>query len=222
MLMEHGLYNKKVTCPLCKNQYTTKKVLSRTLRVKRTDGDFYTAYEGLNPLYYHVNVCAKCGFAYMDKTVPKITPAQRTHYLDTVASRWQPREFGGPRTVYEGITACKLAIFCAQFFEEPARTVGGLCLQLAWMYRDLGNEEQELRFLKEACYFYEYAYMSDTSLDDQGKITYLLGELHRRLGNEREAITYFTQVVNDKTAKPKYVRMAREAWGLLREERLSG
>ncbi|HEU4963165.1 MAG TPA: DUF2225 domain-containing protein [Bacilli bacterium] len=222
MLIEQKLYDKKVICPLCRNNYSTKKALSRALRVVRTEADFYTAYEDVNPVYYHIHVCDKCGFAYMDKTTPKIQPSQRQHYMDDVAARWQPRDFGGVRSIFEAITACKLAIFCAQFMEEPARTVGGLCLQVAWLYRDMEEEEQEMRFLKETVHFYEYAYMSDASLDDQGKMTYLLGELNRRLGNERQAITYFTQVVNDKNADPKYVRLAREAWGLLREDRQTG
>lgn len=222
MLIEDKLYDKKVTCPLCKNEYTTKKALSRKLRVVRNDSDFFTAYEDVNPIHYHINVCEQCGYAFMDKTTPKIKPAQRTQYIDEVAPRWQARSFGGVRSVFEAVAACKLAIFCAQFMEEPARTVGGLCLQLAWLYRDMGEEEKEQRFLKEACDFYEYAYMSDTTLDDQGKMTYLLGDLHRRLGNDNQAITYFSQVVNDKTSEPKYVRMARDGWGSLREERKSG
>ena len=218
MSIMEGLYDQKVTCPLCGSNYTTKKVLSRMAKVERVDGDFYAKYTGLNPNYYLVNVCTDCGFSFLEKTKPKITKQQRSRYIDEVIPRWRQRDYSLARSAQEAIGSYKLAIYCAQFFEEAAKTVGVLCLQLAWVYRDLKNEAQERRFLTDALEFYRYAYENDSSIEPDGKLTYLLGELSRRLGDSKSAILFVNQVIHDKQATPKYVRKARDQWSLLREE----
>jgi uncharacterized protein len=218
MFMMDQLYEKKVVCLLCSNAYQTKKVLSRSVRVDQAESDFYTTYHGPNPNYYLVHVCPACGFSFMEKTTPKITSYKKNRYMEEVASRWVPRDYGHGRSVQEALVATKLAIFCAQHVEEPARTVGGLCLQVAWFYRELGNEPEEQRFLREAVDFYTYAYETDSSIEDDGRLPYLIGELHRRLGERKEAVDFFNRVVRDKNALAKYVRMARDQWAIVSEE----
>ena len=220
MFTIEGLYDQKIHCPLCSTEYRTKKVLSRAAKVKGVDGDFCAHYSGLNPSHYAVNVCRECGFAFLEKTKPKISSSQRSQYIADVISRWQPRTLTEGRSVQEAVVAFKLAIFCAQYIEEPARTVGGLCLQLAWLYRELEDEEQEMRFLREALEFYRDAYETDTSIELDGRLTYLLGELYRRVGDDRSAVLFFNQLIHDKQAMPKYVRLARKQWELLREPHL--
>ena len=217
MFTTEGLYDQKIKCPLCSTEYSTKKVLSRAAKVKGVDGDFRAHYSGLNPSYYAVNVCQECGFAFMEKTKPKISSSQRSRYIADVISRWRPRTLTEGRSIHEGIVAFKLAIFCAQHIEEPARTVGGLCLQLAWLYRELEDQEQEMRFLRDALDFYRYAYETDDTIELDGRLTYLLGELYRRVGDERSAVFFFNKLIHDKKALPKYVRLARQQWELLRE-----
>jgi uncharacterized protein len=211
------LYDRKVTCPLCKRNYTTKKVLSKAIRTERVEGDFYAVYEDVNPIYYYVNVCVDCGFSFMEKTEPKIAQYVRDNYKREVLSRWNPRDYCVGRSIKEAIVAYKLAIFCAQYIGEASRTVGGLCLHLAWLYRELGQQE-EFRFLRDALDCYLDAYETDRSIESDGKITYLIGELSRRLGDAKAAVRFFNLVIQNKKSEPKYVRLAREQWALLREE----
>lgn len=183
-----------------------------------SEGDFYAKYAGLNPNYYSVNVCPQCGYAYLDKTTPKIPKHKKQEYIENVFPRWNPRDFGSARSTAEAITSFKLAVFCSQYFGDATKTIGGQCLQLAWLYRELENEEQDLRFLQEALYFYTNAFEKDANIEDDGRMTYLLGELNRRLGNEHEAARFFMMVIRDTTATGKYQRMARDQYELLREE----
>lgn len=223
MFLADAFYDRKITCPLCTHVYTTKKVLSKHVKTQKVEGDFYAIYRDVNPNYYAVNVCGQCGYAFLDKTKPKITAYKRERYRQHVVSRWVPREYGSLRSIMEAVVSFKLAVFCAQFMDEPERTVGGLCLQVAWLYRELGEHGQEERFLRDALDFYTYAYENDRTIDTDGRMTYLLGELHRRMGEQKEAIQYFNQVISDKQALPKYVRMAREQWSLMREmQQMSG
>ncbi|WP_238546029.1 DUF2225 domain-containing protein [Tumebacillus flagellatus] len=214
-----GLYDRKVRCPLCEATYNTKKVLTRAVKVKETQGDFFARYAGPNPVHYLVNVCTLCGFSFLEKTQPKITPLRRQTYLDEVASRWNSRDLCGLRDVKQAVTAFKLAIVCAQYVGEPSRTIGGLCLHLAWLYRELQDRENERRFMQNALDFYIDCYEHDSRLNDEGKMPYLIGELARRLGDDKLAVLYFNQVTSDRTTAEKYIKLARTQWALLREDR---
>lgn len=223
MILTDVLYDRKITCPLCSHVYVTKKVLSKAVKAQSVEGDFYATYRQVNPNYYTINVCGMCGFSYMDKTKPRINSYKRERYRQKVVTRWMPRDFGNVRSIEEAMTSFKLAVFCAQFMEEPAKTVGGLCLQLAWLYREQGDAVQEERFLRHALDFYFNAYEHDRTIGVDGRITYLIGELHRRLNQQKEAIYFFNQVIQDKQSLPKYVKLARDQWTLMREpQQMSG
>nr|WP_236588052.1 DUF2225 domain-containing protein [Tumebacillus amylolyticus] len=213
------MYDRKVRCPLCEETYNTKKVLTRAVKIVETQGDFFARYGGPNPVHYLINVCSTCGFSFLEKTQPKVTSLRRQSYVDEVATRWATRDLTGVRTLKQGITSFKLAIFCAQFVGEPSRTIGGLCLHLAWLYRESGDRENERRFMQNALDFYIDCYEHDSRLDDEGKMPYLIGELARRLGDDKLAVLYFNQVIQDRNAAQKYVKLARNQWAILREDR---
>ena len=218
MFLTDIFYEKKVRCPMCENSYGTKKVLSKAIKISSVDSDFYTVYEGPNPNHYLINVCPACGYSFLDKTEPKLTKRQKNLYQEQIASRWGRRDLTGGRSVQEALVAVKLAIFCAQYVEEPSRTVGGLCLQAAWLYRETGDGAEEERFLREAIEFYVHAYETDSKIEDSGRLPYLIGEMYRRLGHRNEAVSYYNRVISDKNASPKFVRKAREQWALSAEE----
>jgi uncharacterized protein (DUF2225 family) len=219
MQMTDGLYDRKVRCPLCEETYNTKKVLTRAVKILETEGDFYARYGGPNPVHYLINVCSTCGFSFLEKTQPRVTPLRRQQYVSEVASKWVARDYCGVRSIKQAVISFKLAVFCAQFVGEPSRTIGGLCLHLAWLYREMGDEVEEQRFLRDALEFYIDAFEHDSRLEDNGKMPYLIGELARRVGDDKQAVLYFNQVIQDKQSAPKYTKLARNQWGLLREAR---
>ncbi|PWK15947.1 DUF2225 domain-containing protein [Tumebacillus permanentifrigoris] len=219
MTTTDGLYDRKVRCPLCEETYNTKKVLTRAVKVLQTEGDFYARYGGPNPIHYLINVCTTCGFSFLEKTQPRVTSLRRQQYVSEVASKWVVRDYCSERTIKQAVVSFKLAIFCAQFVSEPSRTIGGLCLHLAWLYRELGDVEEEQRFLRDALEFYIDAFEHDSRLEDNGKMPYLIGELSRRVGDDKQAVLYFNQVIQDRESAQKYIKLARDQWGLLREAR---
>ena len=67
------LFDKKVECPICKTEFTTKKVRSSRLRLLKRDEDFFNHYETENPIKYNIFVCPNCGYsAYENKFDNKI------------------------------------------------------------------------------------------------------------------------------------------------------
>ncbi len=84
------------------------------------------------------------------------------------------------------------------------------------------NEKDVLKtslYLQIARLFYDIAFENDTSITDVGRVLYLLGELNRRLGNDKDAIFYLGRVINDKSINdPGIIRMSRERWQDIRED----
>ena len=55
-------------------------------------------------------------------------------------------------------------------------------------------------------------------ITEEAKVMYLIGELHRRLGNDNEALRWFTEMIGrHKKKSPQLVKMARERWQFIRE-----
>ena len=94
-------------------------------------------------------------------------------------------------------------------------------LRIAWLYRGIGNSEQEHRFIKLALSEYQETYSTQ---DYQGtpvtemRVLYLIGELYVRTGNIRESSKYFSKVIEQqkRTTETRIVEMAKERWNEVR------
>lgn len=60
------LYLKKCRCPYCLKETETKRVLSRHIRVDKTDSDGMIHYKGSNVYYYEPVQCIHCRFLFHD------------------------------------------------------------------------------------------------------------------------------------------------------------
>lgn len=217
------LYDLKVVCLLCSTTYTTKKVRSRFSYAYKTDSDFCPYYRTEhNPLYYFVHVCPQCGFAQTKKFTPIRSEEIRRLLEDKIAKKWVKQDFGQVRNVDQAESSFKLGILSGSLKEEKHSIMAGLCLRLAWVYRQNEKVGEEQRFLQLAVQEYEQAYIQsdfeDTSMSEM-KVIYLIGELYRRLQQFEQAVNYFSMVVEHryKDIEPGLVRLARQQWQLTRE-----
>ncbi|UMZ74103.1 DUF2225 domain-containing protein [Natranaerofaba carboxydovora] len=217
------LYDKKYTCPLCESKFTTKKTRPSRLKVIRQDEDFYKQYEGVNPNYYLVNICPSCGYAFTDN-FGKLTPEKVEIIKTNVTDKWTERDFGVIRDWNMALESFKLGFLCGKLKEENLNVLAGLLLHIAWLYREAEDEQNELRFIENARDFYLEVYEKDTSGDiNLARLLYLLGELEKRLGNEKKAVTWFSRIVNDKKISDAgIIRMARDRWQELRAKKGRG
>ncbi|WP_017728733.1 DUF2225 domain-containing protein [Halalkalibacterium ligniniphilum] len=212
------LYDKEKTCLLCQNSFNTKRLRSRFIRTKHVQSDFCTEYKDptLNPMFYEVDVCPNCGFAFTE-AFSSTFPPETMETIKTKLKNWKFQDFGQERTVEQVIRVYKLAILTANLKKEKHVIIAGLCLRLAWLYRFWNDEEQEQRFLTGALEKYNASFRSGDFKDmnmSELKLLYLLGELSRRVGRVEDAIQYFSRVVQHKNrhTEPKIVEMAREQW----------
>ncbi|KXG78930.1 DUF2225 domain-containing protein [Thermotalea metallivorans] len=219
--MKNALYDKEVTCPLCKNIFRTKKVRTSSTRIEKRDTDFCTYYTSENPMFYGVFVCPMCGYAAMESTFHEINGAGKKAIEENITRRWTQRSFGGERTIQEAIEAYKLALLCGQLINQKKGVIGNICLRIAWLYR-YANDPKETDFLKHAVRCFEQAFVSEPlpigNLDEV-TLMYLIGEIHRLIGNYEEAIEWFSKAVGNPAikTKKKIDTLAREQWRLAKE-----
>jgi len=219
------LYDKEVKCLFCEHKFTTKKVRSRAAVPYQIDSDFCPHYkEGVeNPLYYFINVCPECGFAFYDEFTPYMNPRVRQNIQKNLADKWEKRDYGKKRNEQQGIATLKLALLTATLKEEKHTVIGSICLRLAWIYRARQDRAEEERFLRLALQEFERGFMESdfdgTSMTEM-KIMYMIGELNRRLGNHQQALNYFSRVIEHpmKHEDPRTVNFAREQWRATVEE----
>ncbi len=212
-------------CPVCRIKFTVTRVRSSACYVTERETDFHVKYQDINPLLYSIWVCPNCQYSNIDKDFEQDF---KPHELERLAKglpvlRSEEPELGGQRTPETALRALGLAIRTAMVRHAPAVVLAGLYLRTAWIYRELGNTEEEMKYLEQAKISYQTSYEKDwdrysTKMSDS-TIMYLIGELNRRLGNIEEAVKWFSRTAMNKDIKkePEINRLVRDQWEIARE-----
>jgi uncharacterized protein len=219
------LYDKKCKCVMCEQLFTTKKVRSRFVKVLSFDTDFAPNYaEGFeNPNLYYVNVCPNCGYSFTDEYSSYFPPGAKQIINDKICSQWVPRDFSLERSVQEALNTYKLSIYCSILKKEKHIVSAGLYIRLAWLYRSLDNNDQEMRFLKLALKEYTESYSTGDFKGTQVselRLMYLIGDLSKRTGNSQDAVRFFSKVIEKQkqAVEPQIIQMAKDRWQEMREK----
>lgn len=222
--MNNSLYQVKLECPVCQAAFVTSRVRSKKCIVEDRDTDFCVYYKGCNPIFYDAVVCEECGYAAMFDSFSNISPEDAKAVYDKLYGKWIHRSFDGERTIEDAMDAYKLVILCGQMIRNvPNNMLASACMRLAWLYRMTGDVDQENRFLGYALEQYSQIFDRGKMPERMDEITliYLIGELNRRLGNQKDAVMWFNMAVSheESSKKPLIVRMAREQWSRARNRK---
>ena len=214
------LYTTTIHCICCETSFSTSKVRPSFKKASSVDSDFCGHYSnGVNPDYYVVRVCPSCGFASTENGMVRLSETQKNSYYERIGANWKKRDFGGERNAKQAMTTYKLALLTAQATGEKDRILAGILHHIAWLYRIEQQQEQEQRFLSYALDAYVRVYESEGTELNKARLMFLIGELHRRIGSYKEAVKWFSRVVNDKRIMDAaMIRASREQWQLIREE----
>ncbi|MNN19154.1 hypothetical protein D3C81_1323850 [compost metagenome] len=217
------LYQIKVTCVYCEHEFSTSRVRPSLKRSSKTDSDFCKYYQKENPDFYVVRVCPSCGFASTENSLESLNDRQRKLFVEGIGSKFIQRDYGGQRDWNAALETYKLALLCAQTVGDKERIIASLLHHISWLYRYKGNQEQELRFLQFSLESYIRVYENEDPFGNDAKLMYLIGELHRRVGDFNNAVKWFSRVINDKKIMDAaMIRASREQWAVLREDMLNG
>jgi uncharacterized protein len=202
------LHEIELTCPICSYTFSSQAVLSTSLLGKRTD--FHERAEGAQPLPYLIHTCSKCGYTGVEHDFDDeaaLEPAVREHVWDELAPKL-------PIGTLTGSEKYEFAAKVAMWQGAEPRRVADLFLRAAWCCVDEGDVEAERYFRRFAAWGFEGALESQqVDRDERALVTYLVGELWRRIGDVARARQWFDRVPSEVTnAKDQkwVVRAARQ------------
>lgn len=200
----HLMY-KSHTCPICKGGFEALAVKTSKLVLASTDADMRSRYKDIEPLYYEVLTCPHCLYSALpdvfeqpDKSKPEIM-----RELEAVKNAVTVRQDAEKDTasVFAGFY---LALFCAPFsFSKHQLVSGKLLYKLSRVYQDAGDENMEIQTAKKALEHYLYAYenIGIPEVQEQ-QICILIGELYFKLGDLKNAISFFFKAKTSRNSTP--------------------
>jgi len=188
----------------------------------KQDPDFCSYYKGINPLFYTIWVCPECGYAADERYFTSIRPKIREKIKQFLENRKVNIPYKEIRTFEEAVNAFKLAIFFAEYIDEPQSRRAGLYIKLAWIYRQAEDRENENKLLQKAVDAYDKSLTTERYPIGQmtdAMVMYLIGVLSWRLGDQGRATQYLSRVIGDQTVRTsqrKLFEMARDLWQSIR------
>jgi uncharacterized protein (DUF2225 family) len=184
----------ELQCPVCETRFRSQAVVSTNcFGGKRTD--FHERAAGTQPLPYLVHTCSRCGYTGAERDFTEaavVTPAFRAQVWNELAPVVRETPMTGSEK-YEA--AAKVAEW--QAFDP--RQVADLLLRAAWCCVDEGDIEAERFFRRKAAWAFEEALSAwdGVAREERAVLTYLVGELWRRVGDWRRAHDWFHRVAHE-------------------------
>lgn len=178
-------------CPSCKNEFEAKIVSSVTHQGQ--DSDFFPHYVGENPLPYFLVRCPKCSYtSYPEDYKPALAQKRKVSksFIKKVLSMPICRKI--PEDALKFFLAAKI-------YEQTSRNphhIGNLYLRGSWCCRVLEDRKAEIELQQLAVKYLKIAIDKSSILnpDNLPIVTYLVGELYRRLEDKSKAREWFSEV----------------------------
>lgn len=205
-LLKDLIYEKEMECPLCKGIIKKKCVKGSKNKLKETDYDLCPHYEKINPLFYEVVVCEYCGFAQINKKTEMPTAAESERICKHVSMKFSGRNYSEFYTAEEAIDRYKLSLLNAIVRNGSEGEKAYIALKIGWIYREMGNEEEEFRFLEEARNGFIKAYQKEGfpifELQEE-TVSYLVAALSYRIGDYKRIYEWIEGLLKNRQLDPK-------------------
>jgi uncharacterized protein len=186
----------ELTCPVCEQLFRSQTVVATNgFGGKRTD--FHERAAGMQPLPYFVHLCTNCGYAGVTRDFgDDVDPSdwlKEQVWCELAPSMREAMPSGSLK--YEH--AAKVA----EWQGTDPRYLADLFLRASWCCVDEGDTEAERFFRRKAAWHFEAALESYDGVpqDERAVITYLVGELWRRIGDNAAAQRWFERVADEVT-----------------------
>jgi len=214
------LYDVQVTCPVCENTFKARAVKTSAYRVLTKDSDSFVRYSLINPYFYEVWICNSCGYSALKSEFNKIRNFQIEAIKEKITSKWTGKNYPEIYDINIALERYKLSLLNSFMMEAKSSKKALNCLRIAWMYRLLEDESNELTFLNQALEGFNDAFFSEDfpiSGLDKFSYMYLIGELNRRVGNDDKSLSWFSKVVATPGAPTKIKDKCRDQKDLIKE-----
>ena len=182
-------------CPTCGTWFRSRAIGLEGRRTVHTTTDFHECVDGLEPVAFTVHQCTACGFAGEDADFAD----------DVVGTESAAAPSGGTPFTTDGDVAAsekyEAAARIARRRGEAPLDIAALLLRAAWCCVAEQDSEAERYFRREAARTYERALAGYDAVPagQRAEVTYLVGELWRRVGDVARARTWLERVAREVT-----------------------
>ncbi len=224
------LFDKKVQCPVCDNEFKIKTVKTGKPHLIGSDPDLRPKYQGIDSVKYDVIVCPHCGYGALSRFFSYMTTRQAKLIHDNITVNFKGLTPTGDTYTYDdSITRYKLALLNTIVKKAKVSERAYTCLKLAWIYRgkaeNLKETDADYKKQKDECAAnekemlsnaYEGFVMSVSKENypicgmDETTLDYLMANLAKQIGKNDEAARIISKILVSKTANPKIKDKARD------------
>jgi uncharacterized protein (DUF2225 family) len=204
----------KLLCPVCDASFE-----SLVAKVTKLPGgrrsDLREEASGKHALPYLVHVCSGCGYAgQADQFSSSVDIGPEVRERIWVELRPRLATASGRTPEVPASEKYEAAAKIAEWQHADARRIADLWLRAAWCCEDENDIEAERYFRRKAAWGFEdaLAALEGIAPDERATITYLIGELWRRIGDDWQANQWFARVpdeIVDFQAQGLFLAMAR-------------
>ncbi|MFP4698113.1 MAG: DUF2225 domain-containing protein [Eubacteriales bacterium] len=230
------VYDRSYNCPVCDRNFKSKAVKTGKARLNEVETDLRPIYDAIDPIKYDAVVCPYCGYAALNRFFKNITSVQKKWVRENVSSNFKGLAQGKEIYDYdETLTRYKLALINTIVKKGKPSEKAYTCLKITWVLRGKREryrrkdpsiikalEQQEREFVKYAFDGFSQAFGKESfpmcGMDEM-TVTYLVGELARRVGKDEESLRWLSKVITSRSANERLKDKAREIKNLIKEQR---
>lgn len=205
-ILQEMIYEKDYKCPICKQIIKQKMVKASKNKLIEVEFDLNAKYEKTNPLYYEMIVCEVCGFAQLNKRETKLTPLESKLIQEKVCNSFGGRKYSTYYTAEEAVERYKLGLLNAMVRDATEGEKGYIALKIAWVYREIGDEAEEKRFIEEAltCFLNAYQREGFPIFElEEDIVCYLIAALSYQLEDYKQTLDWIQVLLKKKDVSPK-------------------
>lgn len=233
------LFDKKILCPVCNQEFKAKTVKTGKPRLLGADSDLRPKYSGIDSIKYDAIVCPNCGYAALSRFFSYMTGAQAKLIKENVTSSFKGFSEKGDTYSYEdAIKRHKLALYNSIVKKSKNSERAYTCLKIAWLFRgmkeNLPADTKDAAKVKEQCSKSELE-MIESAFEgfsvsrskeefpicgmDECTFDYLLADLALKLGKLDIADKYASSVIVARTANTKLKERARSLRDIIKKNK---
>lgn len=236
------LFDKKYTCPICTQEFTSKTVRTGKVHKIRADYDLRPVYDTVDQVKYEVIACPVCGYASLLLYVGKQTDKQLAMVREAISTRVKPQKWGEEIYTYdEAKLRYQLAIANAVARKAKPSEKAYLCLKAAWVVRGetdqlkasgtadetriKENEDAEKALLKQALDGFVQARQTENfpiAGMDEKTLDYMMAALYYSQGMQQECARFIGSILINPHISSNLRTLAQNLKELLDEQKKAG
>lgn len=186
-----------LVCPVCEAKGRSNRVVTTNWFGGKTTHFYEKASGDVQPLSFQIHICGICGFAGSEADFAEVPSEEkdgdacarlRVFVQEAIVEKFAGIEAAGSDK-YD--SAAQIAEFQGRLVDAAERY-----LRASYCASEEGDYEAERYFMRYAAWRYAQALSGYDliALEERARVTYLIGELWRRIGDNREAHKWFDKV----------------------------